>query len=407
MRSGGRQRTASARSARCTPGRAPHGPACPQRGGPRLHGAGSAPSPPDLFALVRSYEPPFRSHFGRAPELRAPYYRAIFHPPCRNSPPPLAPPPPPPAPRSGPPHLTGAILPPRGLSTSAPSSDACAARSASRTRRAKGNSVSRRVLSVRHADAVARAADAERLQPGPLHALDAEAVSGCDRAAQRVQALGDGDQGVGDAVISGGHSSRSFRVGGQIRPDRRVLPPQRVSVARRLQLAAHEGRDGGQHAGTTRVLFDRALEPAVPQRLRAFGAMALAALHLHLHQPQPLAQRVPLTRRHRSRPPASTRRCALVGPRSAAPRRRPSGRRSAPGCPTARPARRPIARPWSVRVARSRERRSGTVGCDCASPPAPRRDAAARRGRPCRAGSPSGSRSRTGTHACGTPALAP
>src|SRR5690606_40942597 len=89
MRSGGRQRTASARSARCTPGRAPHGPACPQRGGPRLHGAGSAPSPPDLFALVRSYEPPFRSHFGRASELRAPYYRAIFHPPCRNSPPPL------------------------------------------------------------------------------------------------------------------------------------------------------------------------------------------------------------------------------------------------------------------------------------------------------------------------------
>src|SRR5690606_34248444 len=121
-----------------------------------------------------------------------------------------------------------------------------------RTRRAKGSSVSRRVLSVRHADAVARAADAERLQPGPLHALDAEAVSGCDRAAQRVQALGDGDHSDTDgplgvavvplffgelqpvvrvqllryAVLSGGHSSRSFRVGGQIRPGRRVLPPQ-------------------------------------------------------------------------------------------------------------------------------------------------------------------------------------
>src|SRR5690606_39440582 len=141
-------------SARCTPGRAPHGPACPQRGGPRLHGAGSAPSPPDLFALVRSYEPPFRSDFGGISELLSPRQGTIFHAPCRNSPPPLAPPPPPPAPRSGPPHLTGAILPPRGLSTSAPSSDACAARSASRTRRAKGNSVSRRVPSVRRPAAV-------------------------------------------------------------------------------------------------------------------------------------------------------------------------------------------------------------------------------------------------------------
>src|SRR5690606_22296549 len=121
-------------SARCTPGRAPHGPACPQRGGPRLHGAGSAPSPPDLFALVRSYEPPFRSDFGGISELLSPRQGTIFHAPCRNSPPPLAPPPPPPAPRSGPPHLTGATLPPRGLSTSAPSSDACAARSASRSR---------------------------------------------------------------------------------------------------------------------------------------------------------------------------------------------------------------------------------------------------------------------------------
>src|SRR5690606_5985737 len=329
MRSGGRQRTASARSARCTPGRAPHGPACPQRGGPRLHGAGSAPSPPDLFALVRSYEPPFRSHFGRAPELRAPYYRAIFHPPCRNSPPPLAPPPPPPAPRSGPPHLTGATLPPRGLSTSAPSSDACAARSASRTRRAKGSSVSRRVLSVRHADAVARAADAERLQPGPLHALDAEAVSGCDRAAQRVQALGDGvpaarplqfsqchgGEGADGGVEAGAVASQvgqRFAVAGELVqlgrvlelfPRLLVLPPQRLVVARRLQLPAHDGRDGGQHAGTTRVLFDRALEPAVPQRLRAFGALALAALHLHLHQPQPLAQRVPVNVRHRHRAP--------------------------------------------------------------------------------------------------------
>src|SRR5690606_20687998 len=86
---------------------------------------------------------PFGSDFGGAGELPAPLRPAFFPPPCRNSPPPLAPPPPPPAPRSGPPHLTGAILPPRGLSTSAPSSDACAARSASRTRRAKGDSVSR------------------------------------------------------------------------------------------------------------------------------------------------------------------------------------------------------------------------------------------------------------------------
>src|SRR5690606_11440677 len=198
---GGRRSTASARTARCTPGPAPLAPACPQRGGPRLHGAGSAPSPPDLFALVRSYEPPFRSDFGGAGELPAPLRPAIFHPPCRNSPPPLAPPPPPPAPRSGPPHRPGAPLPPpsprAGRSMSRPSSGACAARSALRTRRgAKGSSVSRRVLSVRHAEAVARAADAERLQPGPLHALDAEAVSGCDRAAQRVQALGDGDGGM-------------------------------------------------------------------------------------------------------------------------------------------------------------------------------------------------------------------